>query len=140
MGIRLEDLSPEMQAKVKAKHGIDGTSEKKKKSKYGNQKAEENGIKFDSKKEARRYMELRQLETAGKISDLKLQHTFTLQEAFTTEDGERIQAIKYVADFTYMEDGKFVVEDVKSSATRKNRAYRTKNRMMAEKGYIIREI
>ena len=136
MGIRLEDLSPEMQAKAKRKLG----TERKKKSKYGNEKTENNGIKFDSKKEARRYMELRQLETMGKISDLKLQHTFTLQEAFTTENGERIQAIRYIADFTYMEDGKFVVEDVKSPATRSNPVYRMKNKMMAEKGYIIREI
>ena len=136
MGIRLEDLSPEMQAKVKEKY----RTEKKNKNKYGNEKTETNGIKFDSKKEARRYMELRQLETMGKISDLKLQHTFTLQEAFTTESGERIQAIKYIADFTYMEDGKFVVEDVKSPATRNNPVYRMKNKMMAEKGYIIREI
>ena len=136
MGIRLEDLSPEMQAKVKEKY----RTERKKKSKYKNEKTETNGIKFDSKKEARRYMELRQLETMGKISDLKLQHTFTLQEAFTTESGERIQAIKYIADFTYREDGKFVVEDVKSPATRNNPVYRMKNKMMAEKGYIIREI
>ena len=136
MGIRLEDLSPEMQAKVKETYG----TEKKKKIKYGNEKTETNGIKFDSKKEARRYMELRQLETMGQISDLKLQHTFTLQEAFTTESGERIQAIKYIADFTYMEDGKFVVEDVKSPATRSNPVYRMKNKMMAEKGYVIREI
>ena len=136
MGIRLEDLSPEMQAKVKEKYG----TEKKKKSKYGNQMTETNGIKFDSKKEARRYMELRQLETMGKISDLKLQHTFTLQEAFTTENGDRIQAIKYIADFTYMEDGRLVVEDVKSPATRSNPVYRMKNKLMAEKGYIIREV
>ena len=136
MGIRLEDLSPEMQAKVKEKYG----TEKKKKSKYGNERTETNGIKFDSKKEARRYMELRQLETMGKISDLKLQHTFTLQEAFTTENGDRIQAIKYIADFTYVEDGKFVVEDVKSPATRNNPVYRMKNKMMAEKGYVIKEI
>lgn len=135
MGIRFEDLSPEMQAKVKEKE-----TEKRKKSKYNNQKTETNGIKFDSKKEARRYMELRQLETMGKISDLKLQHTFTLQEAFTTENGERIQAIKYIADFTYCEDGKFVVEDVKSPATRSNPVYRMKNRMMAEKGYVIKEV
>ena len=136
MGIRFEDLSPEMQAKVLEKEKIGP----EKKSKYGNEKAEANGIKFDSKKEARRYMELRQLETMGKISDLKLQHTFTLQEAFTTESGERIQAIKYIADFTYMENGQFVVEDVKSPATRSNPVYRMKNKMMAEKGYIIREI
>lgn len=136
MGIRIEDLSPEMQAKVNEKYG----TEKKKKSKYGNRKAEANGIKFDSKKEARRYMELRQLETMGKISDLKLQHTFTLQEAFTTEEGKRVEAIRYIADFTYMEDGKFVVEDVKSPATRSNPVYRVKNRMMAERGYTIREI
>ena len=137
MGIRIEDLSTEMQVKVKDKIG---EKPAKKKSKYGNRKAEANGIKFDSKKEARRYMELRQLETMGKISDLKLQHTFTLQEAFTTEEGKRVEAIRYIADFTYTEDGKFVVEDVKSPATRSNPVYRVKNRMMAERGYTIREI
>lgn len=138
MGIRLEDLSPEVQKKIKDK--LESDYDKRKKSKYNNQKTETNGIKFDSKKEARRYMELRQLEVAGKISDLKLQHTFTLQESFKTEEGKKIEAIKYIADFTYNEDGKFIVEDVKSDITRKNPVYRMKNKMMAERGYIIREV
>ena len=138
MGVRIEDLSPEVQKRIKAK--LESDSDKRKRSKYNNQKTETNGIKFDSKKEARRYMELRQLEVAGKISDLKLQHTFTLQESFKTEEGKKIEAIKYIADFTYYEDGRFAVEDVKSEVTRKNPVYRMKNKMMAERGYIIREV
>ena len=40
--------------------------------------------------------------------------------------------IVYKADFVYYEDGKLVVEDVKSPITRKNRVYAIKKRMVAE--------
>ena len=138
MGINLSDLSPEVQEQVKMKYAL--AEGKKKRSKYGNVKTTANGIKFDSKKEALRYLQLRELESQGKIEGLKLQHTFTLQEAFTTEDGEKIQAIKYVADFTYYQDGIFVVEDVKSEITKKNPVYQMKKKMMADKGYHICEV
>ena len=68
--------------------------------KYRNVKTEENGIKFDSKKEAKRYLELMARREAGEIDDLRLQVNFTLQEAFTKPDGERVRAIVYKADFT----------------------------------------
>ena len=41
--------------------------------KYHNKKTEVDGIIFDSKKEANRYIELKMLERAGKIHDLQLQ-------------------------------------------------------------------
>lgn len=95
--------------------------------KYGNKKVEIDGIEFDSKKEARRYWELKLLQRAGKISDLQLQREFELIPAqYETyprygktgkrlQDGKRCieKSCTYKADFCYMQDGKLVVEDVK---------------------------
>lgn len=135
-------------------------------SKYHNQKIVMNGISFDSKKEANRYLALMDAVRAGIITDLRLQHDFTLQEAYTSPEGERIRAIRYRADFSYrvicvnyemitcvgLTDleywrgivhqhgrGYLVVEDVKSKAT-KTKDYRLKYKLMAEKGYHIREV
>lgn len=114
---------------------------KKRRSKYGNEKASCNGINFDSKKEMRRYMELKGMYDAGIIQDLKLQHHFSLQGAFRTVDGKRIEKVEYIADFTYTnESGEFVVEDVKSEITRKNPVYMMKKKLMAAKGYMIQEV
>lgn len=111
------------------------------KGKYGNQVTEVRGIQFDSKKEARRFEELLLLMEAGIISDLKLQVDFTLMESYTKLDGERVRGIKYRADFVYTDsNGKEVVEDVKSTATR-TKVYIMKKKMMLEKfGIEIREI
>lgn len=116
-------------------------AQKQPRSKYGNQKTETAGITFDSKKEARRFEELRQLESIGAISDLRLQVDFTLQEAYTDTAGQRVRAIRYKADFTYYIEDRLIVEDVKSEATRKNRVYTIKKKMMAERyGISIQEI
>ncbi len=135
-------------------------------SKYHNIKMEIEGLRFDSKKEARRYEQLLDAVHVGFIEDLRLQHEFTLQEAYTTAEGERIRAIRYKADFTYRikragydaplcilpDDLEYwrsvvqrhghnalVVEDVKSKATR-TKKYIMKYKMMADHGYIIREV
>ena len=114
----------------------------KKKSKYGNKKCEEDGIKFDSKKERKRFLELKGMMDAGLITDLRLQHHFTLQEAWISPQNEKIGKIEYVADFTYKiaETGEFCVEDVKSEITKKNPAYIMKKKLMADKGYMIQEV
>ena len=98
-------------------------------------------IRFDSRKEARRYDELILLQRAGKISDLKLQPQFTLQESYRTPEGKRVQAIRYVADFSYVDiDGNTIVEDVKSPAT-KTRVYQIKRKLMMErKGIEVKEV
>lgn len=49
---------------------------KPKKSKYGAVKTEVDGIMFDSKREAKRYQELRLLEQAWEITNLRLQVPF----------------------------------------------------------------
>lgn len=94
------------------------------------------GITHDSRKEANRWCELKLLERAGKIRLLQRQIKF---ELIPKQEGER--AVFYVADFTYIEDDKFVVEDVKSPATRKKESYIIKRKLMLwVHGIKIKEI
>lgn len=97
--------------------------------KYRSRKVIYDGISFDSKKEAHRYCELKLLQRAGKISNLELQKVFELIPAQREPDtigarggikkGKVIeQAVKYVADFVYTQDGKTVVEDTKGFKTK----------------------
>ena len=100
-------------------------------SKYGNKKTYVDGIKFDSKKEANRYIELKTLLLAGKITGLELQKSYVLIPAqYLNINGKRKcieRPLKYVADFVYHQDGKTVVEDVKG---RKTPAYIIKRKLM----------
>ena len=111
------------------------------KTKYGNRETEVTGIKFDSKKEARRFLELREMEQCGAISDLRLQVNFTLIEGFTKPSGERVKPEIYKADFAYKKKDQngaytiYIVEDVKSRAT-KTEKYRIKKKQMWEKFHI----
>ena len=76
----------------------------------------------------------------GEISDLRVQPEFTLLEAYTTPNGERVRALRYRADFSYRRNGELIVEDVKSAATR-TRVYLDKRKMMQEKyGITVREV
>lgn len=93
--------------------------------KYGNKKTTRGNIKFDSKKEARRYDELKALESEGKISELRRQVRY---ELVPKQDGEK--PVRYYADFTYIQNGELVVEDVKSPATRENDTYIIKRKLM----------
>ena len=102
---------------------------KQKKSKYRANKTLEDGIMFDSKHESERYKELKILESAGKIENLKLQVPFELQPAFEF-DGEKRKPIKYIADFVYTENGKMVVEDSKGCI---NVVYKLKRKMFEYK-------
>lgn len=81
------------------------------------------GVRFDSIKEAKRWIYLRQLEKAGEISHLERQPKFKLM------NGDRPVLIRsdrykngrqavYKADFSYFDGEVRIVEDVKSKATR----------------------
>ena len=151
-------LSPAAQKqildKLRAQQG-QKAAEPERRSKYGAKKAKrtaESGavITFDSQKEARRYDELLLMEQEGQIRDLRLQPQYTLQESYVTPEGDRIRAIRYVADFSYQErrlgaggineSWHKVVEDVKSTATR-TREYELKRKMMMDlRGIRIREV
>ena len=100
--------------------------------KYRNKKTSVDGIRFDSKREANRYMELKLLERAGIIKGLKRQVPYIL-----IDKSRYGRAIKYVADFVYYEYGKLVVEDVKGVRTP---VYKLKKRLMAERfGIEVKE-
>lgn len=94
------------------------TPDPPKQHKYRAQKTEVDGITFDSKAEAERYVRLRATQHAGHISDLTLQPTFVLIDGFTDSYGTRHRAITYKADFKYLDcDGNVIVEDVKGIQT-----------------------
>lgn len=103
--------------------------------KYGNRKViEADGLTHDSRKEFRRWQELQLRERAGEISHLRRQPVFDL-----IVNGELV--CRYVADAAYDEGGALVVEDTKSEATRKNRTYVLKKKLMrACHGIQIREV
>lgn len=113
----LDDLRSSKVAAINS-HVLEEKQKGKKRSKYLNLKVEIDGRTFDSKKEARRYIELRALQTAGEITHLHCQVAFELS------------VCKYIADFTYTRNGQLVVEDVKSAYTRKLQVYRQKKKMM----------
>lgn len=159
----LADLPPKMRVQVAGRILEQG---KKATKKYRNEPVTVKGIRFDSKKEASRYLQLMDAVREGAIYDLRLQRNFTLLEGYTSPSGERIRPIVYQADFTYRVrwpwhklptgcdfadlaywesvaekagDGALVIEDVKANPTR-TRAYINKYKMMADQGHHIREV
>ena len=86
--------------------------------KMGNRKT--NG--YDSGHEANQAASLHALARAGNISDLKEQVTFVL----IPKIGKQLPCT-YKADFTWIEDGKFVVADAKGFKTE---VYRIKKKLM----------
>ena len=108
-----------------------------KRNKYGNTKTYINGVKYDSKKEANRALELAMLEKSGTIKNLKRQVRFEIVPKTETE-----RAVHYLADFVYEENGKLICEDVKSDATRKDKTYIIKRKLFKYlyKDYEFREV
>lgn len=95
-------------------------------SKYNAKKITIDGIEFASRKEASRYAELKGMERAGIIRDLKMQEEFELIPKCGKE-----RPAKYHADFSYTvtATGEKVVEDVKSRAT-KTKDYILRRKLM----------
>lgn len=124
-------------------------------SKYNNQKIYLDGFLFDSKKEAQRYQQLKLMEKAGVICDLKRQVKYELVPAQYV-DGKCVErAVTYTSDFEYyvlkdlrqksvMADvkaktiGQYIVEDVKGMRTD---VYKIKKKLMLYRyGIQITEI
>lgn len=102
-----------------------------KRSKYGAKRQTVDGIGFDSKREASRYADLKLLLKAECISELKLHPWFDL-----FVNGVKI--CSYEADFSYLRDGKLVVEDAKGVRTKE---YVIKKKLMeAVHGIKIQEV
>ena len=104
--------------------------------KYGNKKITYQGEVFDSKREAKRYQELKLLEKCGAIYGLRRQIKYTLipvQREKSTRvytkgrkkgqpiEGKVIEkAVTYIADFVYSDSAtaEVVVEDTKGMRTK----------------------
>lgn len=106
--------------------------------KYRAQATEVDGIRFSSKAEAARFLELKLLEKAGEVRELELQPRFTLC-APVGHSRVPTRVCDYVADFRYREGprGMLVIEDVKGMKTP---VYRLKKKWFeAQYGIEIRE-
>lgn len=101
-------------------------------SKYKASKCEYDGIKFDSKREMKRYIFLKGMEEQGKIQNLQRQVKFVLIDAcrepstYNSKGREVLGKVierecSYIADFTYKCEGSLIVEDVKGY--RRGQAY-----------------
>lgn len=109
------------------------------KRKFRNKPEKVDGIKFQSRKEARRYEELLMAEKMGLISELKVHPRFPINlDNWVTPNGQIIghaHICDYIADFSYLKNGRRVVEDTKGKDPRtgwntRTEAYKLKKIMM----------
>ena len=123
--------------------------------KYGNIMTKtSDGKVFDSKREAGRYEQLRLLERAGEITDLRLQIPYELipnqyetyerygKRGQRLKDGVRLleKKVEYIADFVY-KDAKTGVEYVEDTKGKRTKEYIIKRKLMLYvHGIKIREI
>lgn len=107
--------------------------------KYSNEKVVVDGIKFDSKREAARYQELKLMEQAKVIKGLVLQPRFRIEIGGVEVRYASGRQVVYVADFEYWDNERKtrVVEDAKGMPTP---LYKLKRALMAAMGETITEI
>ena len=91
--------------------------------KYFNKKCEYDGLKFDSQKEFKYYLYLKNLEDKGTIRDLQLQTKLDFKI-----DGKKI--FTYKPDFEYNDEFGHHYIDVKTPATEKNAVFRLKRKLI----------
>lgn len=126
----IKKLPPHIQKKLGARP---------RKNKYRNNKQITEEGKFDSKLELARWDELKKMEKAGEISDLRRQVPYELVPAYR-ENGKVIERqVNYVADFVYKDFyGETVVEDAKGLKTKE---YIIKRKLMLHiHGIKIQEV
>ena len=117
MGVDVRSLSPKAQKQVYEK--LVESQKLNAGAKSGAKKVTINGIQFDSKREARSYLDLSAMEMAGQIRDLQLQVKFELIPSQRIDGKVVERSCDYVADFTYYDkDGWYVVEDTKGMKTK----------------------
>lgn len=84
--------------------------------KYRAQAVSVDGIRFPSKREARRWEQLKLQQAMGLIRGLRRQVPFPIW-VVDLESGEIVTVARYFADFVYERDGRQVVEDAKGHRT-----------------------
>lgn len=91
--------------------------------KFNAKKVVYDGFTFDSIKESRRYLVLRQMQHSGVISDLQIHPRIPLM-------CNGVSIGTYIGDFCYKDvNGKVILEDVKSKAT-KTPVYNLKKKIL----------
>ena len=113
-------------------------------SKYKAVAVEVDGIRFSSKREAKRYQELKLLERAGHISNLQLQPSWTFSVAgndllIRSAGYPNGRKAKYVADFAFTDrESVYHVQDSKGFRTD---VFKWKKALMeACHGIIVEEV
>lgn len=103
------------------------------------------GIEFDSRDEMNRYIELCDMQSKGLIYGLRRQYSFVLiprqskmvVKHLKTKDKTVEKFLEnpaiYTCDFMYLENGVYVVEDVKSAFTRTEKDYVLRRKLMVRK-------
>ena len=160
MGLTMEDIGrfgqraqEQILQKVQAQQAAQKAAQEAKKLKKGNKLHAEKVdmtmpdgtvMHFDSKREARRYMDLWMMQRAGEISGLRTQVKYELIPKQVHKDGTKERAIEYVADFVYEQGGETLVEDSKGFRDTSSAAYRLfvmKRKMMLYfYGITVREV
>lgn len=120
----------------------------KSKNKFGARKLRNAWGEFDSKAEWMRYVELLDMQRKGVISNLQRQVRYEIIPAITyekiivlktkTKVVERVdeKPAHYTCDFQYIECGVLIIEDAKSDATRREKDYVLRRKLMK---HLIRE-
>ena len=110
-------------------------------SKYNNKKVIYDNIKFDSTKEGKRYLILKDAEKKSIITNLELQVKFELIPSIKEEYIKHLKTkdksmtrtlqlpITYICDFRYIKDGEEVIEDVKASPKMIPNDYKLKEKL-----------
>lgn len=104
---------------------VDGKSEAAPVNKFGNKRTFFNGKWYPSQHEANWAAKLQPLAERGLITDYREQERIVLVPG----DG-KLRPIVYIADFTFVEDGRKRVLDAKSKGT-KTAVYRLKKKLAA---------
>ena len=116
--------------------------------KFGARKIRNAWGEFDSNAEWVRYVELLDMQRKGVISNLQRQVRYEIIPAITYEKTivlktktkvvERVdeKPAHYTCDFQYQQDGVLVIEDAKTDATRKEKDYVLRRKLIK---HLIRE-
>lgn len=161
MGLTMEDIgrfSPKAQTQILQKMQMQQTGVKRaedtaKKPSKGNKlnaqpvdmtMPDGTQMHFDSRREARRYMDLWLMQRAGEISGLRTQVKYPLIPKQVHPDGTKERSVDYVADFVYQKDGETVVEDSKGFRDTASATYRVfvmkRKLMLYIHGISVREV
>jgi len=125
------------------------TGQIRNKGRYGNvQKITEDGIRFDSKREYLRYLDLKLLERAGEICELEVHPKYPITIAgvkimvSSNQHNKWDRHLSYEADFRYRPTKppyELVIEDVKMQSGHRTGVYKLKRALMRAMGHEIKE-